>query len=54
MAADRANDLRAFRQFIDKQLGNGGPEMTLDDALISWEAENSSEACLWFRVCIQL
>jgi hypothetical protein len=42
MATDRANDLRAFRQFIDKQLANGGNDMTLDDALISWEAENET------------
>ncbi len=43
MATDRANDLRAFKQFIDKQLANGGPEMTLDDAVISWEAENQTD-----------
>jgi hypothetical protein len=43
VATDRANDLRAFRQFIDEQLANGGPEMTLDDALISWEAENQTD-----------
>jgi predicted transcriptional regulator len=43
MGADRANELRAFRQFIDKQLANGGPEMTLDDALTSWEAENETD-----------
>ena len=42
MATDRANDLRAFRQFIDTQLANGGNEMTLDDALISWKTENET------------
>jgi hypothetical protein len=40
MATDPANDLRAFRQFIDKQLSNGGTELTLDEALARWEDEN--------------
>ena len=35
MATDRANDLRAFRQYIDEQLSNGGSEMSLDDALLN-------------------
>ena len=43
MATERANDLRAFRQYIDQQLSNGGPELTLDEALINWEAENQTD-----------
>ena len=44
MATERANDLRAFRQYIDEQLANAGAEMTLDEALIHWEAENQTAA----------
>jgi hypothetical protein len=44
MATERTNDLRAFRQYIDEQLTNGCAEMTLDEALIHWEAENQSDA----------
>jgi hypothetical protein len=44
MATERANDLRAFRQYIDEQLTNGGAEMTLDEALIHWEAENQTDS----------
>ncbi len=44
MATDRANDLRAFKAYIDEQLTNGGAEMTLDEALIHWEAEHQTEA----------
>jgi hypothetical protein len=43
MATDRANDLRAFRQYIDEQLSNGGSEMSLDDALLNWEVENQTD-----------
>jgi hypothetical protein len=43
MAAERANDLRAFRQYIDEQLTNGGAEVTLDEALVYWEAENQTD-----------
>ncbi len=43
MATDRSNDLRAFRQYIDEQLTNGGSEMSLDDALLSWEVENQTD-----------
>ena len=37
MATDRANDLHAFRSFIDQQLEQGGPLPTLDEALARWE-----------------
>jgi hypothetical protein len=43
MATERANDLRAFRQFIDEQLTDGAAEMTLDEALDRWEYENSPD-----------
>jgi hypothetical protein len=43
MATERANDLRAFRQYIDEYLSNGGSQMTLDQALIYWEAENQTD-----------
>ncbi len=43
MATDRANDLHAFRSFIDRQLEQGGPLPTLDEALARWEYENASE-----------
>lgn len=43
MATDRANDLRAFRGFIDEQLAGTDADLTLDEALVRWEYENSSE-----------
>lgn len=43
MAIDRADDLRAFRDFADAQLRNGGVKMTLEEALDLWEFENSPE-----------
>jgi hypothetical protein len=42
MATERANDLRAFRDFATEKLSNGGAEMTLDEALGLWEAENQT------------
>ncbi len=43
MATERANDLRAFRDFADTKLLGAGSEMTLEDALTLWEYENASE-----------
>ncbi len=43
MATDRANDLQAFRSFIDDELAHGGAGLTLDEALARWDYENSSE-----------
>ncbi|HKI17010.1 MAG TPA: hypothetical protein VKA15_03990 [Isosphaeraceae bacterium] len=43
MAIDRANDLQAFRDFVDDHLANGESNLTLDEALDLWEYENSSE-----------
>lgn len=42
MAIERSNDLRAFKNFIDEQLANGGADLALDEALARWEYENSS------------
>ena len=43
MATERANDLRAFRDFADGKLSNGGADLTLDEALSLWEVENQGE-----------
>lgn len=43
MATERANDLRAFHDFLGAKLRNGGGDLTLDDALELWEYENSPE-----------
>jgi predicted transcriptional regulator len=43
MATDRANDLRAFRGFIDEQLADAESNVTLDEALARWEYENATE-----------
>jgi len=43
MATERRNDLRAFRDFVDKQLANGGAIMTLDECLGLWDVENQSD-----------
>jgi hypothetical protein len=43
MAVERANDLRAFRDFADAKLSNGGVELTLDEAIALWDIENASD-----------
>ncbi len=43
MAIDRANDLQAFKSFIDRQLEQGGSLPTLEQALVLWDYENTSE-----------
>jgi hypothetical protein len=43
MATERTNDLKAFRDFADAKLSNGGADLTLDEALALWEYENSPE-----------
>jgi hypothetical protein len=40
MATERANDLRAFRSFIDRELATGGADLGLDEALARWNTEN--------------
>lgn len=44
MGTGRANDLKAFRDFANTKLSNGGANLTLEDALDLWEYENSPEA----------
>jgi hypothetical protein len=34
MATERANDLRAFKGFIEEKLLNGGADLTLDEVLV--------------------
>jgi len=43
MATERANDPRAFRDFLDAQLSNGGEGRSLEELLAIWEYENSPE-----------
>lgn len=43
MIKDKVNDLRAFVDFAQEQLSNGGAKLTLDDALALWEYENAPE-----------
>jgi hypothetical protein len=42
-ATERANDLHAFKSFIDEQLANGGAAPTVDEVLARWEFENESD-----------
>ncbi|MEJ7639571.1 MAG: hypothetical protein WKF75_16745 [Singulisphaera sp.] len=44
MATDRINNPRAFRDFLDVKLLNGGANLALDDALGLWEHENQADA----------
>jgi hypothetical protein len=44
MATDRANDPRAFHNFLDARLSNGGEGSTLDELLDLWEYENAPDA----------
>ncbi len=43
MATERANDLRAFRDFLDVKLSNGGSDLTPEECLELWEVENQTE-----------
>jgi hypothetical protein len=40
MATERANDLQAFKSFIDEQLATGSADLGLDEALARWKHEN--------------
>ena len=42
MAMERANDLRAFRDFLDAKLANGGGGLTPEECLELWVVENES------------
>jgi hypothetical protein len=41
VATERANDPRAFRNFLDANLGDDDEKLTLDEYLDLWEYENS-------------
>jgi hypothetical protein len=43
MPADRREDLRAFRAFIDEQLANGGAMLTPTEVLDLWEIQNPTD-----------
>jgi hypothetical protein len=43
MSIDRANDLQAFREFLDARIANGSRHATLDEILELWEYENSPQ-----------
>jgi hypothetical protein len=43
MATERANDLQAFKSFIEEQLAVGKAELGLDEALACWRHENEGE-----------
>ncbi len=43
MATERANDPRAFRDFLDAKLSNGGEGRSLEELLDLWEYENSPD-----------
>ena len=42
MATERANDLQAFKSFIDEQLATGNADLRLDEALARWKHENEA------------
>jgi hypothetical protein len=44
MATDRSNDVRAFRDFLEKKLSHGAGDLTLDEALGLWELETQPAA----------
>lgn len=43
MTTDRANDLAAFRNFIDERLAQGGSSLTPAQCLELWEIENTPD-----------
>ena len=44
MATNRVNESRAFRDFLDTKLPEGGTAPTLEHAIGLWEHENATEA----------
>ncbi len=40
MATERANNLQAFKSFIEQQLALGNVDLGLDEALARWMSEN--------------
>jgi hypothetical protein len=43
MASERANDLQAFKSFVDAQLATHHQLPTVDEVLARWEYENQSD-----------
>jgi hypothetical protein len=43
MAANRRDDLMAFRDFVNKQLADGGANLSPDECLALWDLENESD-----------
>ena len=43
MATDRANDLHAFKSFVDEQLAKSEPVPTVAEVIARWEYENETE-----------
>jgi hypothetical protein len=43
MGTERAYDLWALKGFIDDTLSHGGPDLTLDEALVHLEVENQTD-----------
>ena len=43
MSTGRREDLRAFRDFIDEQLADGGAMLTPSEALDRWETQNPTD-----------
>ncbi|WP_165250560.1 hypothetical protein [Paludisphaera soli] len=44
MPTDRYNNLAAFRAFLDAKLVDPGNDLTLDEVLALWDAENQTDA----------
>jgi hypothetical protein len=44
MPTDRYNNLAAFRAFLDAKILDPGNDLTLDEVLALWDAENQTEA----------
>ncbi len=42
MATERANDLQAFKSFIDEQLATGNADLGLNEALARWKHQNDA------------
>jgi hypothetical protein len=42
MDTDRANDLRAFKSFVDQQLADD-PVLTVGEVIARWDAENQTD-----------
>ncbi len=44
MSIARANDPRAFRDFLDTKLSSGGEDRSLEELIGLWEYENQTDA----------